>query len=168
MSQVVVVLLGLMGFQAETDIKNIEDCRPIKFAAARLACYDNFIDGKTYDAGVARQVAEDSFGRREMNAEKYPEGQLESAEASELEDVTLSKNGDEVLGLSTTIVSVEKGLRGRRTFTTDNGQVWQQQGTDRMSREKTPFEVVIKKGFGGTFSLVSKKHPKIIKVRRIK
>ncbi len=127
----------------------VEECRAIERDSTRVACYDTIVDGSVFTIAAKKKAEREAFGRFDIKNEK-------GAPSEEPEAVIVE------------IVSVKRLASGRRQFTTKDGQIWRQLSSGHMAPERTPFKAELKKGSLGSYSIVSLKWPKLIKVKRIK
>lgn len=125
------------------NVKDIEDCRPVKANAERLLCYDTVADGGVFNEQQLKQVQRDNFGSKK----KAPEVSIEQ--------------------LSVTVTSIKKDMNGMRYFLTSDGQVWKQTTAVSWS-SKVPFEAEIKSGALGSFFLVAVEGGRSTRVKRIR
>lgn len=141
--------------QDDTQVyNNAKDCRSIERNSTRLACYDSVTDGIAFTVEVRRRAEREAFGKSTVEAKKKK---------------SVSKDPrDEAQQVSVQIISVTKLRTGKHIFITSDGQVWRQLSADHVAREKTPYRAVIKQGRLGSYSLVSDRYPKNIKVKRAK
>ncbi len=126
-----------------------KECRQIKRNSTRLACYDTVTDGTVFTVAVKKKVERETFGKAALR--------------KKAEDIR-----DEETKIIVEIASVSKKKTGKHTFITTDGQIWRQLSAGHVAREKLPYKVEIKQGQFGSYSLVSLKYPKLIKVRRVK
>ncbi len=140
--------------QSDTQVyNNAKECRSIDRNSTRLACYDSVTDGIAFTTEVRRKAEREAFGQATVEAQTN----------KATPDIR-----DEAGQVSVQIVSVTKLKTGKHIFITSDGQVWRQLSADYIAKEKTPYKAVIKQGRLGSYSLVSNRYPKTIKVRRAK
>ncbi|MEX0300238.1 MAG: hypothetical protein AB3N28_14285 [Kordiimonas sp.] len=151
-------LVGLAhGATAQTEAQTYntaKDCRSIEVNSTRLACYDSVTDGVAFTVEVRRKAEREAFGKATVEAKQKKSKRADPR--------------DEAGQVSVQIISVTKLRTGKHIFITSDGQVWRQLSADHVAKEKTPYKAVIKQGRLGSYSLVSNRYPKRIKVRRSK
>jgi len=141
--------------QSETEVYNTpKECRTIEQNSTRLACYDSVTDDIAFTVEVRKKAEREAFGKNTVRAETHKEAPKDLR--------------DEANEVSVHIISVTKLKTGRHIFITSDGQVWRQLTADYVAKEKMPYRAIIKQGRLGSYSLVSKKYPKVIKVKRAK
>lgn len=150
-------LTGLtLAASAQTDAQvynTAKGCRAIERNSTRLACYDSVTDGTAFTVEVRRKAEREAFGQATVEAQQ--QGQT-------------ADTRDEANQVTVRIVSVTKLRTGKHIFITSDGQIWRQLSADHVAKEKTPYKAVLKQGRLGSYSLVSDRYPKTIKVRRAK
>lgn len=163
MKKAIGLLLGasLMTIEAsaqdsDNTYNTAKECRSIERDSRRLACYDSVIDGVPFTVEVRREIERKAFGQNTVRQKEEAKRDLDLPDEEKADQVTVS------------IISVTKLRTGRHIFITSDGQVWRQLNANHVAREKFPYKAVIKKGRMGSYSLVSKRYPKVIKVRRAK
>lgn len=134
---------------SETAYKTVQECRGIENSSTRVACYDTVVDGSIFTIEERRRAERKSIGQSQLKNE----------------DGTIRGEPEKVI---VEIVDVKKLPTGKLQFTTADGQIWRQNSSGHMAPEKTPFQAEIRQGRLGSYSIVSLRWPKLIKVTRIK
>lgn len=153
----------------ETPLAKVYACAGIAGAQERLACFDAAVAGlKTAEAKGSVTVvtpeqkaaaAKQSFGFADGGAaaQKAQAAAVGAAPPSEQPDVVTVK-----------IVEAVKARDNRHRFTLDNGQVWEQVETDKVSGLKPlPASAEIRKASLGSF-MMKINDGRSIRVRRVK
>lgn len=133
----------------------LADCRAIDDAAARLACYDGYVDG--LDTNSASTTLEAPISEAQRQAEFK-----EKAEAV--------RKG-EAPAIVSNPVEIEADRDGKLTITLANGQVWEQLSSDRPYRvnsKKPPQQATITEAAFGSYRLRFDDSRQSLRVRRLK
>ncbi|MBL4782912.1 MAG: hypothetical protein JKY34_03535 [Kordiimonadaceae bacterium] len=146
--------------------KNAKECRSIGTASTRLACYDSVTDGIIFTMAVRNKAARDAFGIASVKGKKTKS--MPAPKSKEVAPVKSVDTNDEAKQVRVSIISTTKLKTGKHIFITSDGQVWRQLSADYVAREKFPYKAILKQGRLGSYSLVSVKYPKTIKVKRAK
>ena len=144
---------------AEKTISTIGECRSIEQDPVRLVCYDTVSDGGIFTLKERRKAVAEQFGKADVRKEKPEKSAKVQDDTDEQEDAD---------SLEVEVVAVKKSKLGRLFFYTGDGQVWRQLGSEFIPKEATPYKAILKKGPIGSYSLVSVKLPKAVKVKRVK
>ncbi len=143
-----------------------EDCGRIENQNARLICYDRLfrVVTKSSAADVPPLALSIAAEPELVGTEPVTPVDLQNNFGQERIDRTEQRKV-ELKELSSTVVKLEKRLRGQYQFTLDNGQIWQQiEAERRQFRSNT--EVIIRKAAFGSYWLDAGKQG-VTKVKRI-
>lgn len=135
------------GQAARDALSEIAKCAGVVGPPERLKCFDAAVQ-RAKDVLGEQPAREDDFG-------KPPPPRT-----------------DEVAQITATVLELARTARGRAVFILDNGQTWRQlDADDTQVRDPAPgkvLNVVIAKGFLGSYNLTLEGRNALIKVRRLK
>jgi hypothetical protein len=165
-------LLLLPGLQAqaaepaEEATRGFIKCLELRDPQARLACYDRMavavvelglaLPGSPGTAAPATAAAAAPAAAAATAPEPEQEFGLEQERAQAIDSVRAG------------VVGGFQGWSGDTVFELDNGQVWQQTGSERYEYSGEDRAVVITRGFLGSFSLQAEGLNRTVRVKRIK
>ena len=177
------VVLGVsaLACAAESIPADLERCATIAEDAERLACYDQ-LAGRALPApaatDMARPVAESPTETPPVAAVvQRPAPAVAPSEpvaAKTLDDIdsetspnAIADEADELL-VRARVTRCEKDARKKYYFVFDNGQVWKQAQSGRVSHRASRPRITIKRGALGSFRLSVEGLNRTVRVERIK
>ena len=152
-------------------LAEIAKCADITEAPERLKCFDAAVpSAKSVLAAPAEKPAERSllewfgFARPQKKPVAKPEDFGKPAQET--------GPGEEITGITATVLEFAKTLRGKSVFILDNGQVWRQLDADGTEvwdpAPDTKMKVTIETGAMGSYNLTIQGRNASIKVSRLK
>lgn len=156
---------------AEETPRSLETCLRIEADAERLACYDELARHSVGQGGPAAALAGAAPGPAAASTDEdsgRAPSQSESVRAEEewfgLEWRAASRDLE---AMTAHVVGGFSGWNGRTRFTLDNGQVWEQAGSERFRYAGPDRPVTIRRGSLSSFLLSPEGMKRNIRVRRI-
>lgn len=167
---VCLLLLCNVSYASEL-LAQLQQCKALSNASARLACYDATI------LSASENVAEQYLV---VNIQSTPQAQNQPSTApATLEHATVEAKPEQKFGLENrkiveekvdeiiaVVTDVSKSARGDLTVTLTNGQIWRQNGTEAMIL-KVGNEVRVRRGALDSFLLNKVGSSKSIRVKRV-
>ncbi len=155
----------LVSAHAQADqFQSILDCTKIMEDQKRLACFDA-VSKKLVNSGVnivkAKPTKEEKiadFGKKQLS--RSPVKKVQQAQKKEEEK--------ELKAIKLTVVDVAYTLTKKFVLFMENGQIWRQKEGKRVRLPKKKFEVEIKKGMVGGFTMTVPTKKSLIRVFRLK
>jgi hypothetical protein len=162
------LLLATTGAAAEDDAtRAFLRCMALQNDTERLACYDRLAHevvelglpgSRAPGAGAGSAAAAAGSSSQPASAQPAPEEQFGMAQASP---------GEEISSITASVVGGFAGWAGGTVFELDNGQVWEQVGSDRYEYAGRDRKVVIKRALFGSFQLSPEGLNRRVRVRRV-
>lgn len=140
--------------------QELSSCRSIAADAERLACYDR--------VAAAFDAAEQSGELLVMDRNQVRETRRALFGFSLNAAPLFARGGpqEEVEAIETTLTRVSEGAYGKWVFTLENGSVWQQIDSERLTRTPRPgMEIRVRQGAVGSY-LLSVAGARSVRVRR--
>ncbi|WKT61953.1 hypothetical protein Q2E61_07075 [Microbulbifer thermotolerans] len=131
------LILAAAGASADTLSKQLRACAAIEASDKRLACYDTL-------SGTLDQRAEQNFGQEQLRITEDAPDTIEAA-----------------------IADISKTAYNKALITLDNGQVWRQNDSTRLTW-KVGDAVVLERGLLGSFFMKQADGGRKIRVKRIR
>ncbi len=157
-------------------------CATIEDNAERLACYDRAFGAKPEpaevpeDSGIADrdekpEVEEEQAVASAPPAAVVPEveqqNEIPAVLSDEVGKETVKNRERETLLVKGRVVRCEKGRSGKYLFHFENGQIWRQKDSKRMSYRDCDFQVTISKDVFG-YTLVRDGHDRVYRIERLR
>lgn len=166
------LLLAMTGAAAEDDAtRAFLRCMALQNDTERLACYDRLAHevvelglpgsraaGATAGSAAATAPAEAAGASQASSAQPAPEEQFGMAQPT---------SGEEISSITASVVGGFAGWAGGTIFELDNGQVWEQVGSDRYEYAGRDRKVVISRALFGSFQLSPEGLNRRVRVRRV-
>ena len=158
MKKLQISLLLLFTLPALANEEALTKCRQIEEIAARVACYDKFVDAHySMDSSDSVEVsaatgpdAESLFGTSDAEAKRIVESSMAIEQISQIEAV---------------VTDVRESATEKLTVALDNGQIWQQLDSQRLLL-KSGETVIIRKASLGSFLMEKQSGSRSIRVKR--
>ena len=154
--------MSTIAHASDTEPSSESECRTIRDAAARLACYDK----------LKPPIAESAPAPIPENKEAKTENSANSTEPKALDDKVgreslKRKDPEDLVRVRGHVVECPTNARGTYFFVFENGQVWQQKDSKRIAWKECDFEVTIDKDYFG-YGMVKDGDDRRIRISRVK
>jgi len=155
----------------------LEACTKIINAADRLACYDKAMGLAKTSAAVKQPTVKQVQQVQQVEAETAASPLVKPApivrkikpdEAKKLFGKSPSKTQPPIPNqITAQVAAISKNTSGKLLFKMQDGSRWIQRDSRYFKKKDAPFEVIIKKGFAGSYLLRYPDSNRSIKVKRI-
>ncbi len=159
----VLLFCGLIGSSYASD--NLQQCRAITEASARLQCYDQLAD--TVEPRSKREQNKDLNAAQDTNNETGHRPVATNNKNEALFGTAGETTTSDITDLKVTISDVDKDQRNKLILLLSNGQRWQQLD-QAFIKVKAGDNCVISTAIFGAYTMKCLQGSKSIKVKRIK
>lgn len=172
----VALLLAVAGTAAEDDAtRAFLRCMALQDNTERLACYDRLarevvelgLPGSRATSAAADVPAAAAGMAAPAVVSGAPQPSAAQSSPEEAFGMAQPSPGREVSSITASVVGGFAGWGNGARFELDNGQVWEQVGSDRFAYSGRDRQVVIRRGLFGSFLLSPEGLNRSVRVRRI-
>lgn len=156
-------VVSMFALAADPEAPPGTDCRTIRDADARLACYDAIKPPLEEEAPAP--VPPDRRNAPESQAAPVPEPEALNDQVGR--ESLEHKDPAEQVKVKGRVVECRTNARGSYFFLFDNGQMWQQKDSKRIVWEDCDFEVTIDKDYFG-YGMVRDGDDRRIRISRVR